>query len=67
MSEQFGDFRVVNTRFSHCAKRGVWRKLFKRLAQDADNDYAMIYSTIVRAHLHSAGALEKELRACHWT
>jgi hypothetical protein len=27
----------------------------------------MIYSTIVRAHLHSAGALEKELRACHWT
>ena len=41
------------------AKRGVWKKLFKHLAQDADNEYAMIDSTIVRAHQHSAGALKK--------
>jgi hypothetical protein len=26
------------------------------LSQDADNEYAMIDSTIVRAHQHSAGA-----------
>ena len=26
------------------------------MAQDADNEYAMIDSTIVRAHQHSAGA-----------
>jgi hypothetical protein len=37
----------------------VWKNLFKHLAQDADNEYAMIDSTIVRAHQHSAGALKK--------
>ncbi|EGJ33886.1 hypothetical protein LYNGBM3L_22210 [Moorena producens 3L] len=30
--------------------------MFKVLANDADNEYAMIDSTIVRAHQHSAGA-----------
>jgi hypothetical protein len=28
----------------------------KALADDPDNDYAMIDATIVRAHQHSAGA-----------
>jgi len=59
LPERFGDFRVVHTRFSRWAKRGVWKKLFQHLAQDADNEYAMIDSTIVRAHQHSAGALKK--------
>jgi transposase len=59
LPERFGDFRVVPTRFSRWAKRGVWKKLFEHLAQDADNEYAMIDSTIVRAHQHSAGALKK--------
>ncbi len=59
LPERFGDFRVVHTRFSRWAKRGVWKKLFERLASDADNEYAMIDSTIVRAHQHSAGALKK--------
>jgi transposase len=59
LPERFGDFRVVHTRFSRRARRGVWKKLFDRLAQDADNDYAMIDSTIVRDHQHSAGALKK--------
>ena len=30
------------------------------LAADADNEYAMIDSTIVRAHQHSAGAQKKQ-------
>jgi len=30
--------------------------VFEALASDADNEYAMIDSTIVRAHQHSAGA-----------
>jgi hypothetical protein len=37
---------------------GVWESLFKALADDPDNEYAMIAATIVRAHQHSAGALE---------
>jgi len=55
----FGDFRVVHKRFGRWAKRGVWKRIFKHLAQDADNECAMIDSTIVRAHQHSAGALKK--------
>ena len=53
---RFGDFRVVHTRFSRWAKSGVWERVFQHLAEDADNEYAMIDSTIVRAHQHSAGA-----------
>lgn len=56
---RYGDFRVVHTRFSRWARRGVWASLFRRLAGDADNEYAMIDSTIVRAHQHSAGARKK--------
>jgi len=62
LPERFGDFRVVHTRFSRWTRRGVWKKLFEYLAADADNEYAMIDSTIVRAHQHSAGARKKGVR-----
>jgi transposase len=56
LPERFGGFRVVHTRFSRWAMRGVWKRVFEYLANDADNEYAMIDSTIVRAHQQSAGA-----------
>lgn len=56
LPERFGDFRVVHTRFSRWARRGVWQRVFEALAVDADNEYGMIDATIVRAHQHSAGA-----------
>lgn len=56
LPERFGDFRVVHTRFSRWNRKGMWQKVFSVLATDADNEYAMIDSTIVRAHQHSAGA-----------
>ncbi len=46
-------------RFSRWAKSGVWERVFQHLAADTDNEYAMIDSTIVRAHQHSAGAEKK--------
>jgi transposase len=58
LPERFGDFRVVHTRFSRWSRSGVWERVFQALAHDADNEYAMIDSTIVRAHQHSAGAKE---------
>ncbi len=59
LPERFGDFRVVHTRFSRWNHSGVWEKIFKLLAEDADTEYAMIDATIVRAHQHSAGAPKK--------
>ena len=56
LPSRFGDFRVVHTRHSRWSDSGVWQRMFETLAQAADNEYAMIDSTIVRAHQHSAGA-----------
>jgi transposase len=62
LPERFGDFRVVHTRFSRWSKTGVWERVFEHLAADADNEYAAIDSTIVRAHQHSAGAKRMQSR-----
>lgn len=56
LPERFGDFRVIHTRHTRWSKSGVWKRVFERLAEDPDNEYAMIDSTIVRAHQHAAGA-----------
>jgi transposase len=56
LPERFGDWKNVHRRFSRWAESGVWEKVFQHLAADADSEYAMIDSTIVRAHQHSAGA-----------
>ena len=38
----------------------MWEGVFDILVADADNEYAMIDATIVRAHQHSAGAQKKQ-------
>jgi transposase len=62
LPERFGDWKNVHRRFSRWAMSGVWERMFQHLAVDADNEYAMIDSTIVRAHQHSAGAQKKPAR-----
>lgn len=59
LPERFGDWKNTHRRFSRWAERGVWERVFQQLSRDADNEYAMIDSTIVRAHQHSAGARKK--------
>jgi len=62
LPERFGDWKNVHRRHGRWSKSGVWEAMFKHLAADADNEYAMIDSTIVRAHQHSAGAQKKPAR-----
>ncbi len=62
LPERFGDWKNVHRRFSRWAKSGVWQSVFNHLAADADNEYAMIDSTIVRAPQHSAGAQKNSAR-----
>ena len=62
LPERFGDWKNIHRRFSRWARSGVWERFFRRLAEDADNEYAMLDSTIVRAHQHSAGAKKKMAR-----
>lgn len=60
LPERFGDFRVVHTRHTRWSEKGVWQQVFEVLAEDADNEYAAIDATIVRAHQHRAGAPQKK-------
>jgi transposase len=59
LPERFGDWKNVHRCHSRWAASGVWERVFKALSADTDNEYAMIDSTIVRAHQHSAGARKK--------
>ena len=59
LPERFGGWKNVHRRFSRWSKSGVWEKVFRDLAADADNECAMIDNTIVRAHQHSAGVQKK--------
>ncbi|KHL51324.1 IS5 family transposase [Xanthomonas cannabis] len=63
LPERFGDFRMIHLRHSRWSRAGVWQRAFQALSEDADNEYAMIDSTIVRAHQHSAGAKGEEPQA----
>jgi transposase len=53
---RFGEWKTIHRRHRRWSEGGIWENIFKHLAQDADNEYAMIDSTIVRAHQHAAGA-----------
>jgi len=59
---RLGHWKSVHQRFSRWTKSGVFRRIFKMLASDHDNEYMMIDATIVRAHQHSAGARKKTVR-----
>ena len=62
LPERFGHWKNTHRRWSRWAESGVWEKIFNHLAGEADNEYAMIDSTIVRAHQHSAGAQKKKAK-----
>src|SRR5690348_9851245 len=53
--ERSGARKKVRTRFCRWAEGGVWRRVLERSAGDADDEDAMLDSTVVRAHQHSAG------------
>jgi transposase len=56
LPERFGDWKNIHRRHRRWSESGVWQRVFARLAGEADNEYALIDSTIVRAHQHAAGA-----------
>jgi transposase len=59
LPERFGRWKSAYQRFDRWAKGGVWERVFAALSADADNEYALLDSTIVRAHQHAAGARKK--------
>src|SRR3546814_10521448 len=61
LPKEFGRWHTVYQRFNRWCRNGVWERLFAALSDDADFEYILVASTIVRAHQHSAGAPKKAL------
>ena len=58
LPERFGEWNSVFQRFNRWAKRGVWQRVFDAL-QEPDLEWVMLDATIIRAHVHAAGARKK--------
>ncbi len=56
LPERLGDYRTVKRRYYDWVARGVLDQMLEALAREADLEWLMIDSTIVRAHQHAAGA-----------
>ena len=56
LPEQFGDYETVKRRYYRWIEMGVLDDILAALAREADLEWLMIDSTIVRAHQHAAGA-----------
>ena len=55
LPEKYGSWRAIHRRFKHWSDKGVWFDLFKNISVNADKEFIIIDSTIVRAHACSSG------------
>ncbi|QBR84945.1 IS5 family transposase [Legionella israelensis] len=56
LPKEYGKWSTVHKRFICWSKRGIWQMIFNILAVDADTEWLMIDSTVIRAHQHASGA-----------
>jgi transposase len=56
LPKELGDYATVKRRYYRWIEMGVLDDILAALAREADLEWLMIDSTIVRAHQHAAGA-----------
>ena len=56
LPERFGNHHSVKRRYYRWIEMGVLDTMLAALSREADLEWLMINSTIVRAHQHAAGA-----------
>jgi transposase len=56
LPERFGDYQSVKRRYYRWIEMGVLDRILAALVREADLEWVMIDSTIIRAHQHAAGA-----------
>lgn len=64
LPERFGKVSTVKQRYFDWIERGVFAEIFQALSGEADMEWLMVDSTIVRAHQHAAGARRQKGGAC---
>ena len=63
LPEEYGAWNSIYKRFARWQEKGVWRALLDGLSEDADTEWLMLDSTVVRAHACAAGAKKmREIR-----
>ena len=55
LPERFGKWNSVFQRFNRWSQKGVWQKVMEALSEEADLEWLLIDSTVIRAHQHAAG------------
>jgi transposase len=56
LPERYGPYTTAYNRFNRWARRGIFERLFKLLAEKSRDSLHMIDSTIVKAHRAASGA-----------
>ena len=64
LPERFGNYHSVKRRYYRWIEMGVLDAVLAALAREADLEWLMIDSTIVRAHQHAAGARKAKGGGC---
>src|ERR1700674_3640678 len=56
LPERYGPYTTAYNRFNRWSRRGIWKRIFDRLASKSRDSLYLIDSTIVKAHRAASGA-----------
>jgi len=56
LPERYGPYTTAYNRFNRWSRRGIWKKIFDKLASQSRDSLYLIDSTIVKAHRAASGA-----------